>query len=222
MKRLTIGSLSLNLLSLLTSLFLIVYYRRLIKRFFVAPGYARRFSIFEKHPVQPNDTVFLGDSITEWFPLDEIFPDIRIKNRGISGDTTDGVLRRLHQIISGQPRRIFLEIGTNDIGFGHAPSQIVANYEAILERIQIESPHSQVFVLSILPRHHRFAAKIQAINKEFAALAQKYDYLFIDLFPHFANERDGLRTEFTNDNLHLLVNGYAQLKTVIAPYIYGD
>ncbi len=215
-------SLSLNLLSIIAGLLLLAFYKRMIERFFVHPGYERRYSIFENNPVEPEDTVFLGDSITEWFPLDEMFPDIRIKNRGISGDTTDGVLRRLHQITGGQPRRIFFKIGTNDIGFGRTLPHVIANYETILAQIKAESPHTQVFVLSILPRHRRFAGRIQAVNREIAALAQKYAYPFIDLFPHFANEHGGLLAEFTNDDLHLLAAGYAQFRAVIAPYVYSE
>lgn len=215
-------SLFLNLLSIIAGLLLLAFYKLIIKRFFVQPGYERRYSIFENNPVEPEDTVFLGDSITEWFPLNEMFPDIRIKNRGISGDTTDGVLRRLHQITGGQPRRIFCKIGTNDIGFGHALPHIIANYEMILAQIKAESPGTQVFVLSILPRHRRFVGQIQAANRDIAALAQKYAYPFIDLFPHFANEHGGLRPEFTNDDLHLLAAGYAQFKAVIAPFVYSE
>ncbi|MCA9974876.1 MAG: hypothetical protein KC413_03975, partial [Anaerolineales bacterium] len=212
----------LNLLSLLTGILLVVFYRSLIKRFFVAPGYERRFSFFEKHPIQPGDTVFLGDSITEWFPLDEMFPNVRIKNRGISGDTTDGILRRLHQITNGQPHRIFLKIGTNDVGFGHPLPQISANYETILARIKAESPRSAVFVLSILPRHPPYTGEIQRLNQIIAALAQKHNFTFIDLFPHFVNDQGGLRAEFTNDNLHLMGGGYAQFRDVIAPHVYTD
>jgi lysophospholipase L1-like esterase len=221
MPPLLIISLSLNLLSIIAGLLLIIFYPRLIEWFFIPPSYERRFSIFANSPIQSTDIVFLGDSITEWFPLDEMFPGLPIKNRGISGDTTDGVLRRLHQVTDGQPRQIFLKIGTNDIGFGHSQSRIIANYEMILARIKAESPQTEVFVQSILPRHRRFAGRIQRINQEIAQLAQKYGYRYLDFFPAFADERGGIRPEFSNDDLHLLYAGYAQWQSLLKPYIYG-
>ena len=213
-------SLTLNLLSIITGLLLIVLYPRLLENFFVPPGYQRRVSIFENSPISTHDIVFLGDSITEWFPLDEMFPDLPIKNRGISGDTTDGVLRRLHQITGSQPRQIFLKIGTNDIGFGHSHGRIVANYEEILARIQAESPQTEVFVQSVLPRQ-RYARRIQRLNAEIHTLALKYNYHYLDLFPAFADERGSLRREFTNDGLHLLYAGYAQWHKLLVPHLYG-
>lgn len=221
MPPLLIISLSLNLLSIVTGLLLLIFYPRLIEWFFVSPGYERRFSIFASSPIQPTDIVFLGDSITEWFPLDEMFPNLPLKNRGISGDTTDGILRRLHQVTDGQPRQIFLKIGTNDIGFGHSQSRIIVNYETILACIKAESPQTEVFVQSILPRHRRFAGRIQRINQEITQLAQKYNYRYLDFFSAFADEHGGIRPEFSNDDLHLLYTGYAQWQTLLAPYLYG-
>jgi lysophospholipase L1-like esterase len=221
MPLLFIISLSLNLLSIVAGLLLIIFYPRLIERFFIPPGYERRFSIFANNPIQSTDIVFLGDSITEWFPLDEMFPGLPIKNRGISGDTTDGVLRRLYQITDGQPRQIFLKIGTNDLGFGHSQSHIIANYETILARIKAESPQTEVFVQSILPRHRRFAGQIRHINQEIALLAQKFGYRYLDIFPAFADTHGGIRPEFSNDDLHLLHAGYVQWQKLLAPHIYG-
>jgi lysophospholipase L1-like esterase len=66
---------------------------------------------------KPGSIVFLGDSITDFFRVNEFFPGVYVINRGISGDTTDGVLNRLAEsVYELSPSKIFLMIGTNDLG----------------------------------------------------------------------------------------------------------
>ncbi len=209
-------------LILITAVYLIKMRYQIIEKYMIQPQYERKFSIFEAQPIQNNDIVFLGDSLTDFFPLDEMFPQSPVKNRGISGDTTHGVLKRLRQVTEGQPRQIFLMIGTNDLGFGYSQEHILTNYNKILARIKQETPGTQVFVQSLLPRHKKFAGDIHAINREIERLAYSYDYPFIDLFPDFADAQGGLRSEFTNDKLHLLHAGYETWQAHIAASVYDE
>ena len=80
--------------------------------------YARRLKEFiddtEGH--KTGGIVFLGDSITEGFPLDTAFPDGSVINRGISGDKIEGVTERLDvSVVVFKPRRVYLMIGVNDL-----------------------------------------------------------------------------------------------------------
>lgn len=183
--------------------------------------HAQKTSFFLRYPIQPSDIVFLGDSITDGARWDELFPGLPVKNRGINGDTTQGVLNRLEDILTGQPRAIFLLIGTNDLPWYlyMGVADIVDIYEKILARCKTEAPETQVFVQSILPRHRNYARRIRQINARLQALAETYGYTYIDLFPHFADFRGGLLKEFTNDHLHLLAPGYARWVEVIAPHV---
>ena len=67
------------------------------------------------------DIVMLGDSLTEWGNWHELVPEYSILNRGISGDTSSGVLDRLQEVIERRPKVVFVMIGTNDIGLQSAP-----------------------------------------------------------------------------------------------------
>ena len=69
-------------------------------------------------------TLFLGDSLTEYGNWRELFPGLDIKNRGIAGDTTDGVLHRLDGITALSPDKIFLMIGINDLLMGRSVKRI--------------------------------------------------------------------------------------------------
>ncbi|HPQ96908.1 MAG TPA: GDSL-type esterase/lipase family protein, partial [Thiolinea sp.] len=63
-----------------------------------------------------------------------------MKNRGIGGDDTGGVLGRLDEVVRSRPDKIFLMIGTNDLSAGKSVEQIIANYRLILRRIREASP----------------------------------------------------------------------------------
>lgn len=203
-----------------TAVFLVKMRYRIIEKYMIQPQYDRKFSIFAGQLIHNADIVFLGDSLTECFPLAEMFPRAPVKNRGISGDTTHGILKRLHQAITGRPRKLFLMVGTNDLGFGYSQEHILSNYTEILVRIKREAPDTQVFVQSLLPRHKKFARQIQAVNQEIEELARRYGYTFLDLFPDFANTEDGLRSKFTNDDLHLLHAGYEKWRSLITARVY--
>ncbi|HEV2455796.1 MAG TPA: GDSL-type esterase/lipase family protein, partial [Verrucomicrobiae bacterium] len=92
--------------------------------------------------------VFLGDSITElWKTQSQEFPGLKVVNRGISGDTTRGVLYRLDSdVLSLDPRAIVLLIGTNDIGAGADPADISDNIKDILRRIRKKCPEIPIIV----------------------------------------------------------------------------
>ena len=185
--------------------------------------YAQKCDFFARYPIQPGEIVFLGDSITEGARWDELFPGRPVKNRGINADTVDGVLCRLGDIISGQPAAVFILIGTNDLPWYmyHGNAIVLKTYAAILQRLQSESPHTRVFVQSILPRHRMYARRIRGLNARLAQLAQRYGATYIDLFPHFAAPDGQLLPAITNDHLHLLADGYARWVEILTPYLNG-
>ena len=79
--------------------------------------------------------VFLGDSITQGWGggLGAAFPGVKVANRGISGDTTRGVLIRLAEdVLSVHPAAVVLLIGTNDLEEGASPDTIVGNLKLIV------------------------------------------------------------------------------------------
>src|SRR5690606_8720843 len=84
--------------------------------------------------------VFLGDSITQgWHDnFDNAFPELRAANRGISGDTTRGMLIRLQEdVIALNPAAVVLLAGTNDLDEkGGNPWIAASNIRLILEALQ--------------------------------------------------------------------------------------
>lgn len=123
--------------------------------------YHQRLSLFQSIPNPPltkGDIIFLGNSINDGAEWNELFTnkgekhaDSRIKNRGISGDITAGVIHRLAEITRRKPAKVFLMIGINDLGRGLTPDSVVKNILLINDYLQQESPGTKVFIESILP-----------------------------------------------------------------------
>ena len=177
--------------------------------------------IYRTFPVHPEDIVMLGDSLTDLTRWHELIPGVAIKNRGISGDTTLGVLKRLDPIVCGKPLALFLLIGTNDIPWYVFTSDqtILKRYEAILNRFKEESPETKIFVQSILPRELRYKTRVLKLNEKLKLLAKRYGCTYIELFPHFSNKSGGMRRDISNDHLHLKAEGYQIWVEVIQPYL---
>ena len=93
----------------------------------------------------------LGNSITDQAEWHEIFGSLDVKNRGIGGDDTDGILERLDEVVASKPAKIFLMIGTNDLAYGKGVEHVIGNYKTILDRIAASTPSTEVYVQSVLP-----------------------------------------------------------------------
>ncbi len=176
---------------------------------FIALSHERWVSQFEALPVQEGDVVFLGDSITEGGAWDELLPYVSVRNRGIGGDTTVGVLERLHQVASGQPDKVFLLIGTNDLFIGVPEEEIAANVGRIIDSIRSSSPPTEVYLQSVLPREAEYRQRVESLNQRLLAVAGERGAGWVDLYPHFLDESDGsISNELANDELHLMGKGY--------------
>ncbi|WP_438832801.1 SGNH/GDSL hydrolase family protein [Streptococcus pluranimalium] len=177
----------------------------------------------------PKDAVvFTGDSIIDFFPLKKFLGrDQVLLNRGIAGTDTNWLKDYLkEQVLALEPDKLFILIGTNDLGLGYDDEHIFRNIETILQTIQFESIATKVYLLSILPVSHKkeYQAKvkirnnndIQVLNRQFEGqlLAE-----YIDLYPHLLDEEGNLADEFTTDGLHLSQKGYAIIAEQLKPYL---
>lgn len=191
--------------------------------------YYQRATLFEALPVTSEDIIFLGNSITNGSEWSELFGNPHIKNRGISGDTTMGVYDRLDAILKGNPAKIFLLIGINDVSRGIPADTIVRNIGMIVEKVKKDSPRTRLYLQSVLPvtdhyklfgGHTSRAAMVPEINKGLKTLAEKNGATYVDLYSQFLDPATGkLNIEYTNDGLHMLGKGYLKWKEVVTPYV---
>ncbi len=185
--------------------------------------YTERVTLFQTYaPMNGDGVAFVGDSITEGWDWNSSYPDLVVRNYGIGGDTTVGLERRLKQVVAARPGKIFLLIGTNDLGNeAAAPETIVANYAIVLDRLAAQLPQTSVFVQSVLPREPHNSAQVRAINAGLVRLAAERRLTFVDIYTPLAVEGGRLDPSVTTDDLHLTEAGYARWRTVIDPLVRG-
>ncbi len=156
-------------------------------------------------------TVLLGDSISLWFPNDQLPSDRFWLNQGISGDTSAGVLRRLNLFDQTRPDVIHLMVGINDLRRGATDAELLSNIQQIMQQLRSRHPDAQIFIHSLLPT--RLPAipsdRIAGINQQIANLAVQESVSYLALQPHFSDPNGNLRRELTTDGIHLSREGYA-------------
>lgn len=170
------------------------------------------------------DILFIGDSIVEYYPLQELFGTSKtIVNRGIRGYQMGLLLENLDaHLYGGAVDKIVLLIGTNDIGKDVPVNEALNNLEAIIQSIARDYPLTEIKLLSILPVNEgeeykhtvyiRTNEKIQKWNQAYKELASAYMQVeFVPVFDSLTDQADQLKKEYTTDGLHLSVAGYQVL-----------
>lgn len=170
--------------------------------------------------------VFLGDSITQGWGdnLGGAFGDLKVANRGISGDTTRGVLIRLQEdVIALNPKAVVILIGTNDIGRGMEPEAIAANFKLILAALKKHNPKVPIVLCNVMPSSaskSRPADKIKKLNALYAnAVWGDKHVIIVDTWTLFADAKgDAVKAEFP-DLLHPNKIGYAKWAAGVQPIL---
>lgn len=188
----------------------------------------QKVSLFDHLTITENDIVFLGNSITDGGNFEELFKREDVKNRGIRSDIIPGVMKRLDQVVKGHPRKIFLLIGINDVSHGHSVDKLAQRYENLVKEIMRRSPQTKLYLQSIMPIDNRFGVyrnlrgKEQTVvdfNKRIQAIAEENGLTYIDLWPVLSDKEGRMRSDFTNDGLHLTGPGYRAWTNAIRHFL---
>jgi lysophospholipase L1-like esterase len=170
--------------------------------------------------------VFLGDSITQGWGdgFNSLFPGVKTANRGISGDTTRGVLVRLAgDVLAVNPRGVVLLIGTNDLEEGAAPETIAANLKLILDALRAHNPAMPVILCNVFPSadaKKRPADQIKKINRLcYALLADQPQVTWVDTNAFFADAKGDAKPDEFPDLLHPNNLGYAKWEKILRPLL---
>lgn len=158
--------------------------------------------------------VFIGNSITNMFEWRDGFGNASVLNRGISGAYSHEVLDNLESYIVGKPKKIFLMIGTNDLGTEGIdyPDYPAARVRKIVNRIRRELPETELYVQSILPSTtgRRTASNIKKTNDLLRQICNETGATYVDLFIKLvASGSNNMPGTYTYDDLHLTAMGYS-------------
>lgn len=187
-----------------------------------SPFRNHRYDSFKAAQVNDRSIVFVGNSITNMHEWREAFgDDPRIINRGNSGAVSQETLDNIETVIAGKPAKMFLLIGTNDLGSTEpdVPVKVAANIRKIIDRVQQGSPATEIFIQSILPSTTgaRTPERIAATNCLIRKECDETGVTYIDLSDLLAD----LPTDhsLSYDHLHLTAKAYTLWCNAIAPYV---
>ena len=175
--------------------------------------YARENARYEDYEV---DVAFLGDSLTDGYDVATWYPQYVTVNRGIAGDTTFTLERRLQvSVYDLKPKVAVLLIGGNN------PNTMFENYERILRGFQENMPETKVVLVSLISMGDAWAKNnhLAAFNNvKIKKLAEKYGYGYVDLYgPLLDMETDEMYTQYTTDGAHQTPAGYGIFTQYITP-----
>ena len=175
--------------------------------------------------VKQGALVFFGDSITQgWGDNIGGAFDAKVANRGISGDTTRGMLLRLKEdVLSLKPSGVVMLMGTNDLEEGAEPAVIAENLKLIIAELKAANSEMPIVLCNVFPSHEskrRPAEKIKEINKLYAA-AVKGDrkITVINTWAMFADENGNARKAEFPDLLHPNGTGYQMWGNTLRPVL---
>jgi lysophospholipase L1-like esterase len=170
--------------------------------------------------------VFLGDSITQGWGDDfrGLFPGVKVANRGISGDTTRGMLIRLSDdVLTLNPSAVVMLMGTNDLEENAEPEVIAGNVRLILQALKEHDAAMPIVLCQVFPSSatkKRPADKIQKLNQLCAeAVRGNSQVTLLDTWTLFANEQGDAKPEEMPDLLHLNDVGYAKWAGALRPVL---
>jgi lysophospholipase L1-like esterase len=165
------------------------------------------------------DLVMFGDSITEWAPWADIFRDVSMVNRGLAGDTTTGMLRRIDTTLNMNPKLVCFMAGINDLAQGYYVEHIYQNYIDMLKVWQQND--IQILVQSTLyvgSKLQGLNPSVELLNSKISEYCTQQGIAFLDvnsvLLPNQL-----LSNEYSCDDLHLNAKAYQVWAEVLQPAI---
>jgi len=183
---------------------------------------------------QPSlDIYFLGDSITEYWPVtapdlwQAEFGQLRVLNAGVSGDVTQNIIYRITQGEFEQisPKVVILLAGINNLG--RSPqlesAELAAGLQQIVSILRAKSPGSKILLLSIFPAGgpaDPVRGRIIETNKRLANLDDSSSVFYIDIYPAFLDPEGSLPATMAPDGLHLSAKGYQVWADAMRPMLH--
>ena len=182
--------------------------------------------------VSPNDNfLFLGDSITDFYPLEEYYDNLPVVNSGIAGNKTTDILNDMQtRIYQYNPTKVFLLIGTNDLDSNDEDvvDTTFDNIKEIVREIRENRSDATIYVESVYPVNstienntvnNRANRKIRKLNEKISQYCDGESCNYINLYDDLIDEEGNLKEEYTEDGLHLNSLGYVVITRELLPYL---
>ena len=184
--------------------------------------------------VLDHNIVFVGDSLTYFYDLEENFGSkYNLVNSGVSGNTTDDILDDIdNRVYKYNPSKVIIQIGINDMRNGKSNEYIYNNIMKIVRNIKEKRSLSKIYIVSLYPINdsddeiinksslkNRTNEKIDYINKMLKEEVNGTDIVYIDINKKLKDENGILKLKYTVDGIHLNESGYKVITNVLFDYI---
>jgi lysophospholipase L1-like esterase len=192
-------------------------------------------AIKEEASKKGENYVFLGDSITDWYPISEFFSDdTPIINSGFAGDKTKDLLNDMDETVYRyNPTKVFIQIGTNDLNCDDSNGDIAYdNIAKMIDNIKKNRPYAKIYLESIYPVNQSDNEKIVKsttgkrrnediikLNEKLKKFCEENNVEYVDVYSALADEDGNLKIEYTVDGLHLSTEGYSVVSKLLKTYI---
>ncbi len=165
--------------------------------------------------ITEDSIVMLGDSITAEGEWDALLPDQPLVNEGHPGFTTAELIDVAARIGDAEPAAVIALTGTNDIRDGHPATWTEAHLEQLIDRL---GQSSTIVIQTVLPRADA-RAEVADVNAMIRDLAARRGLQVLDLNAAFDDGTGALRSDETDDGLHLTVEGYRRWASELEPLL---
>jgi lysophospholipase L1-like esterase len=161
----------------------------------------------------------IGDSITQDGSWHRLLQRDDIVNRGIAGDTSKGLLRRVDRL-EPSIKKAFIMIGINDLIWNETIEHIFHNYTQIVDRLKSKciTPVVQSTLYAGKESANRYNSHIEVLNSELKEYCKEEDIQFIDL-NDILSPYGQLDDRFTIDGIHLGDEAYRLWAENIKKYL---
>lgn len=185
--------------------------------------------------------VFAGSSLMEMFPVEALLRERGVEtvvyNRGISGYVTAELMENLDVCVTDlMPRRLFINIGTNDLSDADVTPEILAGrYDEIITAIEQRVPGVEIYMMAYYPINYdaadeamkpcllvRTNEKINAANAMVEGLAHRHGQKYIDVNRALKDEQGRLKAAYTIEGMHIKEEGYRAIMDDLIPYITAE
>lgn len=182
--------------------------------------------------MKKENIVFLGDSIVDWYPIDEIFGNMPIVKSGIAGYKTTDILSRMDSMVyQYNPTQVYLLIGTNDLNMEDMDKDnVVKNIQKIFKEIKKHRKNTKLYYQSIYPvnksapnssAQNRSNEDIKYVNLKMKEFCDENNIVYIDMYDELADDDGNYDLEYSKDGLHPNNLGYARISRVLLKYMYN-
>ena len=177
--------------------------------------------------------VFLGDSITDWYPIEELYEDMPIVNSGKAGYKTQDILEEMDELVyQYNPTKVVILIGTNDLNNDVPEDKMLENIEKIIKDIKKNRKKAKLYVQSIYPINNsdndkinkdtvgvRTNETIQRVNKQIKKICKQQNVTYIDMYSELVDNEGNLILKYTKDGLHISELGYLKITRILLSYL---